>query len=219
MDTSQEGTPSDEQNNLQVQVHLKEYEQLRAEIIQYLSSQDQRIVLALGSASVAIPLLVGQTGNLPTTIVASLLYALSIVYAVIGMNYAGGLYTIATISRYIHEHIEQELNRVVNPSSVHTLLQWESFLRQERKNVLTVILSGIGTIGSTLLLLLPGTFALLAAQYVLLVPPTQMFQENAALKFISSLLTPLSLLAWCFYILALLSFVVLAVRLKSLTLQ
>ncbi len=219
METTQQNTMTIEQNNHQVQVHLKEYEKLREEITLYLSSQEQRIVLALGSASVAIPLLVAQTQNVPTAILASLLYALTIVYAVIGMNYASGFYTIATISKYIHEHIETELNRIVQPPVDHQLLHWESFLRQERRNILSVVLAIIGAVGSTLLLLLPATFALLAAQYILLLPEMQTVQQGVPLQFVSSLLTWLSVLAWFAYLLDVGSFVILAWRLRSLTLD
>jgi hypothetical protein len=213
MTDSQQSISTNIQDELQI--HLTEYEKLREEMMHNLNSQDQKILLALGSASIAVPLLVGQTGNVPANIVASLLYTLAIIYAVLGMNYVGNFYSMIMIGKYIHEYIEPAVNQIVKSSSGHKLLYWESFLRRERRNVFAVILAGAGVAGSALLLLLPGAIALLAAQCVLLVPTIQTIQQSATLQLVSFLLTPLAIIAWFIYLLAVGS-CILILRFKNL---
>lgn len=195
---------------LKIEAYLAEYQKLRDEMLFFQGSLQQNVLLALGSASVAIPILLGQTTNIPTNIIAILLYALAIVYAVLGINYAHASYTIGVIGKYIHEYLEPAINQAIL-SSEYPALNWETYIRNERGRFPDLILSGIGPIGSMILLLLPGGVALFSSQYVLLVPSIQSSQQSPALQYISFWLLPLSIITWVMFAVTILSFIFIAI--------
>lgn len=199
------------QDELKIQIHLTEYQKLREELMYFQNSLQHNVLLALGSASVAIPIILGQTANIPTTIIAILLYALAIVYAVIGMNYAYASYAIGLIGKYIHEHLEPAINREIKTPSKYKVLYWETFVRKERGGFPDILLAGMETIGSMALLLLPGAIALFTSQYVLLVPAIQPTQQNTTIQYISFWLLPISIIAWIAYLLMIAAFILVVI--------
>ncbi len=209
----QQNTSKERTDEVQLQVHLTEYERLGDVQVQLINGQQQSIVLALGSASIAIPLLLGQTANIPLGVIVALLYILGIVYSVLGLDFASTSYSIGEIGKYIHEYIEPELNQMVKTTPGHRVLSWESFIRHERARGLPMFLANIGSIGSLLLLLLPGAAALVAAQSLL--AEIQTAQQNTLLNLVSSLLPLLSLFAWCIYLLTIAALILSATWFKS----
>jgi hypothetical protein len=197
-----------DQAKLKIQIFLAEYEKLRDELMYFQNNQQQNILLALGSASVAIPILLGQSANIPTNIIAMLLYLLTIVYAIIGMNFAYSAYSVNLIGKYIHEYLEPAMNQATQSTSKYKVLHWESYVRRERGGFPDVFLSNIGPIGSMVLLQLPGAIALLASHYVVLIPPTP---QNPTLQYVSFWLPAMSIISWIAYSLSIASVIFLAV--------
>lgn len=194
----------DSRDEAQIQVHLTEYEKLRDEYVHVNSNMHQAVALALGSASIAIPLLLGQTANLSMSTIAGLLYFLTIVYAVITVSFASSAYSVGAISRYIHGYLEPEINRTIKSDKKHKVLCWETFARGERGTLIGKLVANAGSAAFTLMLLLPGAISLIAAHCVLSspVPPAQ---QAAAFYLPSFLLVPLSIIAWVSYISAIAS--------------
>lgn len=202
---------AENKDKIRIQAYLTEYEKLRDELIYFQNSQQHNVLLALGSASVAIPILLGQIQNIPTNVIAILLYALAIVYAVIGMNYAHAAYAVGAIGKYIHEHLEPAINATLRSSTKYKALHWETHVRKERGGFPDFLLSGIGTIGSMALLLLPAAIALFTSQYVLLLPSVQVPQQSATLQYISFWLLPISIITWIAFSLTVISFILVAI--------
>jgi len=188
--------------DLQIQVHISEFEKLREEILHHMNTEQQSFLITLGSASVAIPILLSQTSNTPSSIIAILLYLLSIVYSIIGMNFASAAFTFGAIGKYVNTYLEPEINNLLETDAQHKVLYWETFLRLERGKFIAFFLSVMGPFGSTILILFPSFSALLAAKFVLLMSIIQPVQENATIQFISSWLFSLSIVAWIVFVLS-----------------
>lgn len=201
--SSRQSAPN--QQEIEIQVYLTEFERLREEMIQSYTNQHQSVVLVMGSASVALPLLLGQTTNVTIVLIAALLYILTIAYAAIGLNYASEAYAIGEKSRYIHDYIEPEVNRILKTTAEHKVLTWESFVRRERANVFSMFLAYVGQMGSLLLLLLPGGASLLTAEY--LSSGMQATPSGTISQIVVFLLPWLSRLAWVSYALAIISII------------
>jgi hypothetical protein len=209
----QQNNSTEQQDEAQLQIHLAQYEKLVDVQVQLINGQQQSIVLALGSASIAIPLLLGQTTNIPLGVITALLYILGIIYSVLGLDFASTSYSIGEIGKYIHEYVEPELNQIIKTVPGHRVLYWETFIRQERARGLPLFLANIGSVGSLLLLLLPGAAALVAAQSLL--AEMQTSQPSTSLNFVLSLLPLLAIAAWCIYLLTIGTLVLSATWFKS----
>lgn len=197
--------------DLLVEVHLTEYQKLRDELVEALKSQQQTVVIALGSASIAIPILVGQSGSTPAHILAALLFGLGAIYAILAMNFSSAGYTIGVIGRYINTHLEVQLNDLLGAQSVERVLSWESFLRNERSGKSPFILSSIGTISSLFLILLPSFLALVSATNILMSllaqPAGQAVSSNSEFFWLDLL----SVFSWTSFLLGVLSALLLTV--------
>ena len=209
-DTRQDGS-NRQYDELQISIHLMEYDKLRDELLSAVGNLQQSVVLGLASISVAIPLLLSQAAKIPASITAGALCALSIVLSGMAMNFVSSTYAVAQVSYYIHTHIEPELNRLAQAVPEHKVLQWESFARSERRGFLALFLSVIGPGGVMLLLFLPSAVSLATAYYVLSTPAAQATQQDVASEIAQSWLCLLFGLAWFIYIAALVSLVLVTV--------
>jgi hypothetical protein len=170
----------------------------RLPMAQYRPVNDkiQCLILSLGSASIAIPFLLGQTTSLPQNLIATGLYFLAFVYSVIGMKYATASYYVNSESNYIHQYLGPKVNAQLNTASGYCVFQAESFNRGQRHGIIPLYLSSIGSIAVSILIVLPSFSALLATQYVFLLPTVQSPQPSPGLQFLSSALIPLAIVAW-----------------------
>jgi|GEM_PF-4940467 hypothetical protein len=191
-------------NELQLQVYLTEYQKLRDEIMYFQGNLYQNVILSLGSASVAIPLLVGQLSNVPSVVIASLLFALAIVYSTLGIQFSYASYAIGAIGQYIHQYLHPAINKL-NPTSKYKGLFWETFVREARSGFPDSLLAGLGTAG-VILMILPSAISLFTASYVLSISSNQASQSNFV-RLVSSGLPWLSAISWIAFIVFILSFV------------
>ena len=190
------------QSNLEVDVHLAEFEKLREEVMYHIKNQHQTMLISLGSVSVILPILMNQTSTLPLNVLAVVFYLLSITYSILAMNFAKSRYAISVISVYTYFHLMPRINQAIFNKQENYVLQWEAFIRKERMNFLAAVMAVIGPLGSLIIILLPGSLSIISAQYVLLIPATQIPQPTLALQFISAWLLPLSILSWAFFVTA-----------------
>ena len=198
-----------ELSELQLQVLISEYEKLRDEILHAISAINQLLLVALTSASFALPVLVGQSGAIPAPILAALLFTLSIIYSVLIMNFVNTADTVVMLGKYIHEYLAPKVNQLLQTSDAEPVLFWESYSRKERSNFISLFLSGIGPLGSLLLICIPALASLFFAQYILLTSAAAVPPQDLSLQFISSWLTPLSIIAWGFFIVSILASILL----------
>ncbi len=166
-----------------IEAHIAEYEKLREFLSQSITNEYQVVALAVASASIAVPVLAGLT-NISETVLATLLYLLAIVYAVYAMILANNLFMAGLVSKYIHDHIEPEINRLLKIAECpeRRVFYWESFIRKERANPIAAILGSVGPIGGVTIILAPSLMALVVAQLVL---PTSIQQDSAWLPMLS----------------------------------
>lgn len=181
---------NDKQCELELQAHLAEYAKISDELIQRIGGLNQSVVYVLGSASIFIPYLISQTSVLPSEIIVTGLYVLAIVYAILGLDYAGTLYYINAAQAYIYKHLGPKINRLLGTKSTNSVFQGEIFFRQLRRGVIALYLSSMGPAAVTTLILLPSFTALLATRYVSLTAIPQTHQ------ILATFLRPLSIIAW-----------------------
>lgn len=208
---------------VEIQIHLTEFQKVRDELLQTLNSQQQLLVLILGSASIVFPLIGGQISNLSSHLIASILYTLVVIYSVIGLHYSYNLYFIGLLTKYIRDHLEPEVNRIMfTPSDKRTLLQWEPFSSKQRGTFPDILLSGLASIGTAVLLVLPSGFSLYLAQYILPTAVAQS-QQSPFQQFVSVALPVLSSIAWALFITTIISIVLVAIyhamKSRSLTMS
>jgi hypothetical protein len=127
------------------------------------------------------------------------------------MNFATATFILGVIAKYLHNHIEPEVNQILRTEPRHEVLHWESFLSRERANLFVLFLENVGPIASMLVVLLPGAASLVVAHYVSLLPQTKGAQQGAVLSFEPSLLLLLSVVAWCIYLLAIASLIMVTI--------
>ena len=196
---------NDEQKDIEIQVHLTEYQKIRDEVIHWIGSASQSLLISLSSFSVVLPLLFSQANNIPTLILNSFMYILAIVYAVIGMHYATSQYYVNTESNYIHQYLAPNINLKLNTTGNNRVLQAENYQRNARRNVIALYLSSIGSVATSLIILMPSLISLLIAHYLFSLPSTQALQQTSATQFLSPIVSDLSIVAWTFFILSALS--------------
>jgi hypothetical protein len=189
---------SDQKNEIKIQVLIAEFEKLRDEMLQNITTTQQTIVVILGSVSVAIPLLLGQISNLSSVVITDLLYTLSIIYSVISLHFISTSHNIGMIGKYIHEVTEPQINNLLKSSKGKEVLQWESFLKRERTHLINLFMSNTGTVGTVFLLLAPSLLSIAVGNYVITLP-VQTSQQNPILPIVSSLSLPLLIVAWIFF--------------------
>ena len=195
----------DAQTTIEFQVHLIEYQKLRDEIVHRIESASQTLFLSLSSSSVILPILFTQADKIPTIALGLFLHVLSIIYAVIGMHYSTSLYYVSSIGDYVHQSLAPKMNLRLNTSTKNRVLQSEDFLRNTRRNFISLYLSSIGTIATGLVILMPSLLFLLFAQYVFALPSAQISQSATSFHFLGSWILPLDITAWMFFILSVLS--------------
>lgn len=154
-------------NQVVIQIILKEYDSQRSELFLHLQQHHQTLSIVLGSVSIAIPLLLGQINNIPPYLLEIFLYLLAIIYSVISAHTAQLQFNIDVMGYFIHNKLEPQLNEIVSKIDKNQkVLQWETFIRQLRTKPLVLISGGIGTAGMVLLMALPAGASLFAAKYV-----------------------------------------------------
>lgn len=183
----------DKQRELELNAHLAEYAKVSDELIQRIGSLNQSVVYVLGSASIFIPYLISQTNRLPSEILVAGLYILAIVYAILGLDYAGTLYYINAAQAYIYQQLGPRINETLKTTSVNAVFQGEIYSRKLRRGIVALYLSTIGPAAITTLILLPSIIALLATQYISLKTGPETNQ------ILTSFLKPLSIIAWTIF--------------------
>lgn len=178
MPNRRSGILANQRREFQIQAHLTEFEKLRDEISQFENIEQQTMVLALGSASVVIPVLIGQVKNMSEDVFASLIYALTIIYSVLAIKYAHASFDMGMVGKYINEYLTPELNRLLETESAHKVFLWESFIRGERKNLLVAYLESAAASATLLLMLFPGAVSLLIIGFISRMPNSQFLQQS-----------------------------------------
>jgi len=177
-------TTSQNDNQVVVEIILKEYESQRSELFIHLHQHQQTLSIVLGSVSIAVPLLLGQINNIPPYLLVIFLYLLSIIYSIISAYTSQLQYNIDVMGYYIHNTLEPQLNKIVSKIDKNQkVLQWETFIRRLRNKPLVLISGILGTTGMVLLMALPAGASLFAARYVFSVAPSSnlLIAENAIL--------------------------------------
>jgi C4-dicarboxylate transporter len=124
------------------------------------------------------------------------------------INYVIVNFELALASSYIHKYLSPELNQIIFPNSKHRVMDFERWLRQNRRNPLGFFLANIGGFAAEMILILPAILSIGAAHYVLLLPtiPTTPSLWTSQ-QFVESWLGPLGMIAWGFLILALVTII------------
>jgi len=192
-----------------IQVYMQEYDKLREELIHYINVKNQIPVWVFGVASIAIPLLLTQTSNISPSIIASLLYATTIIFAGMTLIYVSTNFNVHQIAAYIRDFIEPQINQLVSTSDFRGF-QWETFVKQRRASFLNLFLEIVGEIGTILLLLLPGLASLMIAEYIKLLP-----QNSVSTQIVfqggSNWLHFLTMIAWFLYLLSIISLITITI--------
>jgi hypothetical protein len=192
----------------QVQIKLVEYGKLQDRILEKERGQQQVLILGLGSVSVVFPIILSQATQLPHDILAALLYALSIIFSALTINYVIVNFDIALATSYIDRTLSPELNLIVLAHSNQRLLDYEHKLRVTRSKPIGFFLANIRDLAAEIILLLPTIFALGSAHYLLALPrAVTASSQMAAQQLIESWLGPLSILAWVCLILTAMTFI------------
>lgn len=133
--------PIGRRDELRLQTMMSDTEKLRDLQFQITGNERQILLVALGSSSVAVRLLLAQATQLPGIILAELLYLLTIVYAAVAMNSASDTYTVGLIGRYIGQQIDPEVDRIAKQNGEVPVPHWETFLSLSRTELLPYILN------------------------------------------------------------------------------
>ena len=153
----------------QIQAWATEYASVRVEINEEINRQHHTIVYTLAAASVAIPLVSGlfdKSANLPSYLIPSVFYMMTIFIAVVMMVFATSMYMIAVSAKYLHEYIEPEVNQLIKTQRRRRLLGWESFLRKNRRRRSEIFLASIGLGMLIIVSLVSGLALLLTASHL-----------------------------------------------------
>jgi len=158
---------NDEANerHLKVTVHLTEFEKLKDEIHQSEINLQQTLVIVGGSFSLVAPLLLDNLDRFSPNTMKLTLYTLVILYSCMTANYCWSLYAIFTLGKYINEHLVKEVNYLLRTEEGHKLLNWEKFVRNERRKLPVFIVSG-GQGASVILALIPSFLSIMVAENI-----------------------------------------------------
>jgi hypothetical protein len=187
---------------LQINVHLAEYQQREEEILKALEYQQRTFDLSLASAAIAVPIIAGLAKELSPNVAAMIFYLLTIIYASLVMNYVYNGYIMNALGAYIREYITPEVNRILAidaESSDQLVLQWQSYMTKHRRTFPDGALAGLSAVGSSITLLVPGGVALALATYYSLLPVAPIIQPSLASNFASTAIPLLAILAWVLF--------------------
>lgn len=182
----------------EIQAHIAEYTKLRDELLQVLNHQHQTIAWVLGSVSIAVPLLLGQTTNIAPIFIVVILYFLTIIYSIIAINFINNLFNIGAISRYLNDYIGPVANLLLRTKPNQKVLNWEMFIKQERSRVIPALLSSAGGMANSILMFMPGSISLATSQIVLSLPNSALPMSGLLI----GLLNLLSVVAWASYVIS-----------------
>ncbi len=181
-----------------IDVMLKEYESQRAEMFLHIEQQKQIIALILVSVSIAIPVLLGQVNNIDSGLLVGFLYFIALIYTVISMYAASLQLDIDVMGYYIYTYIEPELNQLLtNNEESKRIFQWETFIRKFRTKPHILFGFCIGTIGTTILIMLPGFTSLLIADFL---SSESYMSSSALLPVVSSSIKLFGKFVWFMYV-------------------
>ena len=120
-----------------ISVHLKEFEVMRAELLQVQGAQGQLVLYALISLAAAIPILAWLLQN---RIWQSLL-VVPLVFSSMGLAYAGYMGMSYRISIYINSFLRPQIMELLSqqmPGQAANVLYWEQFAQARTLFMLTL---------------------------------------------------------------------------------
>ena len=185
----------------EIEAHLIEFQKLREEILYHLNNQRQSFLLTLGSASVVLPFLVGQIASTEPTTIRAVLYILTIVYSVFAINFAQSAFGYSVLGAYLHSELTPKINKAIYGAKANKVLQWETFLRDERSNIFVTIISSADSVSSAILILLPAAaFSYFSSFYTSFSRISQTMPSTPVAEFLAKTLPLLSVLSSVFFI-------------------
>lgn len=188
-----------QQDALEVDALLVEYEKVRDELICFTQSMHQIFLWSLGSASIILPVITTTYSRLPQDVVVFGCLVFAIGYAVLGIEFATSAFYINSLGGYTSSYLMPRLNSTIGTTETTRVLQWENYMRRRHRNPALLFISTAGPTSASILIVIPSIVSILLANYVAnsnLV--TNAFIPGQAL--IPSLIPITYVMAWFFFV-------------------